>query len=85
MPNAVALIRQSFVLAMLLASPFILGGFLFQLLSGMISKVMPNLPIVFIAAPNAIMMALIALAVLTPSILSVWSGAVLDVLGDLLR
>lgn len=85
LPNAVALIRQSFVLAMLLASPFILGGFLFQLLSGMISKVMPNLPIVFIAAPGAIMMALIALAVLTPSILSVWSGAVLDVLGTLLR
>lgn len=85
LPNAVALIRQSFMLGMLLASPFILGGFLFQLLSGMISKVMPNLPIVFIAAPGAIMVALVALAVLTPSILSVWSGAVLDVVETLLR
>ncbi|WP_323716248.1 flagellar biosynthetic protein FliR [Paracoccus aminovorans] len=83
--HAVGLIRQSFVLAMLLASPFILGGFLFQLLSGMISKVMPNLPIVFIAAPGAILLALLALAVLTPSIVSVWAGAVLDVAGELLR
>jgi flagellar biosynthetic protein FliR len=83
-PNLIIVIRQSFVLAMLLASPFVLGGFLFQVLSGMISKVMPNLPIVFIAAPGAIIIALLALAVLVPSILSVWSGAVLDVLKTLL-
>lgn len=85
LPHAVALMRQSLVLALLLASPFILGGFLFQLLSGVISKVMPNLPITFIAAPGAIMLAMLALAVLTPSIISVWAGAVLDVVGDLLR
>ncbi|WJS83329.1 flagellar biosynthetic protein FliR [Paracoccus sp. TOH] len=85
LPHAVALVRQSFVLAILLASPFILGGFLFQILSGMISKVMPNLPVVFIAAPGAILMALLALAVLTPSILSVWAEAVLDVMPDLPR
>lgn len=85
LPTAVGLMRQSFVLAMLLASPFILGGFLFQLLSGMISKVMPNLPIVFIAAPGAIMMALLALAVLTSPIISAWAEAVLDIAGGPLR
>ncbi|KRW96620.1 flagellar biosynthetic protein FliR [Paracoccus sp. PXZ] len=85
LPSAVALVRQSFVLAMLLAAPFILGGFLFQVLSGMISKVMPTLPVMFITAPGAILLALLALAVLAPSILSVWADAVLDRMGALLR
>lgn len=85
LPNAIALTRQGFVLALLLASPCILGGFLFQLLSGMVNKVMPNLPVVFIAAPGAIMMALLALAVLTSPIVSAWAEAVLDVVGGLLR
>ncbi|RCW82870.1 flagellar biosynthetic protein FliR [Paracoccus lutimaris] len=80
LPMAVGLVQRGFVLAMLLAAPFILGGFLFQLLSGMISKVMPALPVVFIAAPGAILLALLALALLTPSILSIWVDAVLDVL-----
>lgn len=85
LPGAVSLTRQSFVLAMLLAAPFILGGFLFQALSGMISKVMPALPVVFIAAPGAILLALLALVVLTPTILSVWAEAVLAMMGTLLR
>ncbi|REF67745.1 MULTISPECIES: flagellar biosynthetic protein FliR [Paracoccus] len=83
--SAVALVGQGFVLAMLLAAPFILGGFLFQVLSGMISKVMPTLPVVFIVAPGAILLALLALVVLAPSILSVWADAVLGKMGTLLR
>src|SRR5690606_20073573 len=85
LPSAVSLVRQSFVLAMLLAAPFILGGFLFQVLSGMISKVMPTLPVVFIIAPGAILMALLGLAVLAPSILAIWADAVLGKMGTLLR
>ena len=85
LPSAVSLVRQSFVLAMLLAAPFILGGFLFQVLSGMISKVMPTLPVVFIIAPGAILMALLRLAVLAPAILGIWADAVLDRMGSLLR
>lgn len=85
LPGAVSLVGQGFVMAMLLAAPFILGGFLFQLLSGMISKVMPALPVVFIAAPGAILLALLALAVLAPTILLVWADAVLDRMGILLR
>ena len=47
LPTAIDLTqRGGFMLAMLLAAPFILGGFLFQLLSGMISKAMPALPVV---------------------------------------
>ena len=70
------------MLAMLLAAPFILGGLLFQVLSGMVSKVMPALPVMFIAAPGAILMALLALVLLTPSILWVWADAVLAMMGN---
>ncbi|WP_415129636.1 flagellar biosynthetic protein FliR [Paracoccus sp. (in: a-proteobacteria)] len=80
LPLAVAILRRSFVLAMLMAAPFILGGFLFQLLSGMVSKVMPALPLMFIAAPGAILLALLALVLLTPSILSVWAEALLHMM-----
>lgn len=80
LPVLLGLVRRSFMLAMVMAAPFILGGFLFQLLSGMISKVMPALPVMFIAAPAAIMLALVALAILTPAILSTWAEAVLSVM-----
>lgn len=80
MPVVIGLLQRSFVLAMLLAAPFILGGFLFQVLSGMVSKVMPALPLMFIAAPGAILLALLALVLLTPTILSVWAEAVLHMM-----
>lgn len=73
LPALVGIVLKSFALAMVLAAPFILGGLLFQALSGVISKVMPALPIVFIGAPAAILLALVALCLLVPAILSVWS------------
>lgn len=78
-PAAIATISRSFVLALILSAPFILGGFLFQALSGVISKVMPALPIVFIGAPAAILLAMVGLALLAPAILSVWAEAVLSI------
>lgn len=73
----VPLLADSFALAMVLASPFILGGLLFQLLSGVVARVMPALPIVFLLAPAAILVALIALAIVTPSVLGLWADHVL--------
>lgn len=78
LPVAISFVQRGFVLAMMLAAPFILGGFLFQILSGMVSKVMPALPVVFIAAPGAILLALLALVVLVPSIISIWADAVMS-------
>ena len=79
----VPLLADSFALAMVLASPFILGGLLFQLLSGVVARVMPALPIVFLLAPAAILVALIALAIVTPSVLGLWADHVLGFsLGD---
>ena len=73
----VGMVAQSFVLALALASPFILGGLLYQLLTGVVNKVMPSLPVVFIGAPAIILMALIGLAILAPAILDLWANAVL--------
>lgn len=77
-PEAVRILAYSFGLAMLLAAPFSLGGFLFQALSGVINRVMPALPVVFIGSPAAIMLALAALAILAPVIVSIWAEAILD-------
>lgn len=75
--EAVAMMARSFALAMLLAAPFILGGFLYQALSGVINKVMPALPVVFIGSPAAVMLALAALALLAPMLVGLWADAVL--------
>ncbi|WBU53137.1 flagellar biosynthetic protein FliR [Paracoccus sp. SCSIO 75233] len=74
----VGLIARSFMLAMALASPFILGGLLFQLLSGVVNRVMPQLPVIFVAAPALVMLALVGLSVLSPAILAGWMDAVFD-------
>lgn len=78
LPGVVSLVSRSFQLAMLLAAPFILGGFLFQALSGVVSKVMPSLPIVFIGAPLAILLAMVGLAILAPPILSLWAETIMN-------
>lgn len=84
-PDAAGLAQQaanifstSFILAMMLAAPFTLGGFLYQALAGAINRVMPSLPVVFIGAPASILLALCAAAVLAPVLIDVWANAVLD-------
>lgn len=76
--NIVGLVSRSFVVAMALASPFILGGLLYQILTGIVNRVMPALPVVFIGAPAIIMLALVGLALLAPAVLSGWAQAVFD-------
>ena len=75
--EAIRVLTHSFGLAMLLAAPFTLGGFMFQALSGVINRVMPSLPVVFIGSPISILMALGALAVLSPMLIAIWSDAIL--------
>ena len=77
-PAVSGLVVHSFVLALLLASPFILGGLLFQMLSGVVARVMPAMPVVFVAAPAAVLLALLALALLVPGLLSIWAADVLS-------
>lgn len=75
--QAIRVVADGFQLAMLMAAPFILGGFLYQALSGVINKVMPALPVIFVGAPGSILLALAALAFLVPVLISVWSNAIL--------
>ena len=78
-PAAVMFVAKSFGLALLLAAPFILGGFLFQSLTGVINKVMPSLPVAFIGAPAAILLALSALVLLAPMLVEIWTSAVFSI------
>ncbi|MDO5620001.1 MAG: flagellar biosynthetic protein FliR [Paracoccus sp. (in: a-proteobacteria)] len=79
LPEIVSYVARSFGLAMTLAAPFILGGFLYQALSGVINKVMPQLPVLFIGAPGSILLALVALVVIAPLLVAVWADAVLSI------
>ncbi|MDO5529790.1 MAG: flagellar biosynthetic protein FliR [Paracoccus sp. (in: a-proteobacteria)] len=76
--DIVGTIARGFQIAMTISAPFILGGLLYQALLGVISKVMPALPVVFIGSPAAIMLALMGLAFFAPFILSIWADAVLS-------
>lgn len=76
--SAVATVSRAFMLALVLASPFVLGGFLFQAVSGVVNRVMPAFPVVFAAAPAAILLALVALAVLSAPLVAVWADAILS-------
>ncbi|MRX49699.1 type III secretion protein [Paracoccus sp. S-4012] len=78
-PALVELVARGFGLAMVLASPFILGGLLYQGITAVVGKVMPTLPVVFVGAPAAILLALAGLALFAPAILGVWADAVLGI------
>lgn len=75
--EAARLVARSFWIAMLLAAPFTLGGFMFQALSGVINRVMPALPVIFIGSPAAIMLALAALVLLAPALIALWADEIL--------
>lgn len=76
--HGVRLVSESFLLALMLAAPFTIGGFLFQALSGVVNRVMPALPVVFIGAPASVALALAGLAVLAPLLVGIWADRVLS-------
>ncbi|WP_134682418.1 flagellar biosynthetic protein FliR [Paracoccus ravus] len=82
LPFTIDVVLRCFSLAALLAAPYLIGGYLFQIISANISKVMPALPVMFVAAPAAILLSLAAFVILTPSTLSVWADAVLNFMAD---
>ncbi|RNF32908.1 flagellar biosynthetic protein FliR [Paracoccus methylarcula] len=76
--EAIRIFAHGFGLAMVLAAPFTLGGFMFQALSGVINRVMPALPVIFIGSPASILLALAGAALLAPVLVELWANAVLD-------
>ncbi|RJE88163.1 flagellar biosynthetic protein FliR [Paracoccus onubensis] len=76
--EAIPTVARAFGLAMLLAAPFTLGGFLFQALSGVINRVMPSLPVIFIGSPLSVFLAIAGAAMMAPLLIEIWANAVLD-------
>ena len=76
--HAAPTVARAFGLAMLLAAPFTLGGFLFQALSGVINRVMPSLPVIFIGSPLSVFLAIAGAATLSPLLIELWANAVLS-------
>jgi len=70
-----AQVRQSFALAFTLASPFVIGGLLYNVALGAINRAMPSLMVAFIGAPALTLGGLVLLAVSAPLMMQIWLTA----------
>lgn len=78
----IAAVGRSFAFGLSLAAPFVVGALLFNLALGIANRALAALPVSMIATPAQIMGGLLALAVLMPFALSLWSEYFLAVLSD---
>jgi len=62
-------VSQSFYLGLAIAAPFYVMGLLLNLGLGLANRMMPNLPVFFVAAPVLIVSGLIVLVIATPNML----------------
>jgi flagellar biosynthetic protein FliR len=76
-------VAASFALAFQLAGPFVLAGVVFQLTLGLLSRLVPQMQVFFVALPLQVAGGLALLAVLIAGMLSVWTAAASAVLGGL--
>jgi len=82
-PGVLAAFTGAFALALRLAAPFVLGGIVWQVAVGLLSRLVPRVQIQSITAPAQILGGLFLLAALAGATLEVWHGAVLDRYADL--
>lgn len=68
----VALIAQLFALAFVLAAPFTIAAFLYNVALGVINKAMPSLMVTFIGAPALTAGGLALMAIAVPLALAIW-------------
>jgi flagellar biosynthetic protein FliR len=73
----VAHVAHAFRLAFTLAMPFTIAALMYNMALGAINRAMPSLMVAFIGAPALSGAGLILIAILSPLLLSVWSGALL--------
>lgn len=71
---AITTITESFRVALQIAAPFIVFGLIFQLGLGLLSRLMPQIQIFFIAMPASIAVGLLLLALLIVTMMVWWSG-----------
>ncbi|MGV6804947.1 MAG: flagellar biosynthetic protein FliR [Ruegeria sp.] len=75
-----ARIAESFGLAFLLASPFVIASFVYNLALGVINRAMPQLMVAFVGAPAITWGGLVLLLISAPIILNVWLGNLISFL-----
>jgi len=80
---AVRTAAASFGLAFQLAGPFVLSGIVFQLALGVMSRIVPQMQVYFVAMPVQILGGLALMALLAGALLGAWTEAARDLLGTL--
>jgi flagellar biosynthetic protein FliR len=79
----VIVVATSVALAFQLAGPFVLAAVIFQLTLGLLSRLVPQMQVYFVALPLQVAGGLALLAMLLAGMLSVWAAAARVVLGGL--
>lgn len=72
---AVRAVAESFALALKLASPFVLATIVWHVVIGLVARLVPNVPVYFVALPGQILGGLLLLAALTGPLLAAWMDA----------
>ena len=72
---AVRAVGQCFALALELASPFVLAAIVWTVVIGLVARLVPNVPVYFVAMPGQILGGLALLAVLGGAVMATWMDA----------
>lgn len=78
---ATDILGESFVIGIKLSSPFIVYGLIFQFALGLLSRLMPQLQVYFLAMPANIFVGLLLFMILLITMMTWYMGHVEDVLG----
>ena len=76
--TAVQAVAGSFALALRLASPFVLLSIIWQIALGLLSRLVPQIQVYFMALPGQVLGGLLLLALLGAAIVHAWLAAVGD-------
>ena len=69
-------VGDSFALALQLAGPFIVAGIVWQIVLGVLARLIPHLQVYFAALPAQILGGLVLLALLSAPMLQTWMATV---------
>jgi len=72
---AVRAVGLCFALALQLASPFVLAAIVWHVVIGLVARLVPNVPVYFVALPGQILGGLALLAVLGGALIATWMDA----------
>ena len=72
---AVRAVGQCFALAVQLASPFVLAAIVWHVVIGLVARLVPNVPVYFVALPGQILGGLALLAILGGALIAMWMDA----------